>query len=160
MRILKTFNNFTEGLTDEEADEITRLIHAGQKYIHIHGNTIAVSSISGIFREDRDEGDHQVGKLHDGTTVVRQFGQWFCQSGDRDEKGYYEIKPDPHYYPEVAMDKVPSVGKYDREYATLTAAERMELMTGGESTDRYLNEQKPSSMKQLIESRKAKYGDE
>ena len=155
MPTLKTFDGFEEFLTEGESLEIKKLMNAGQKYVHIHGNAIAISSIAGIFKDGDGAGDHQVGILHDGSTVVRQFGQWFCQSGDRDEKGYYIVRPDPNYYPEVAVDTVPSRKEFEKKYAALPPEDRKRLMIGdrAQEIDRYLNGSSPTNIKDIIASR-------
>lgn len=87
-----------------------------------------------------DRGQQKVGVLHDGTTVVRQFGQWYDAAGGRDEHGRLTVTLDPQFYPEVAADCVPTPSEYAREYANLPPDERKAKMLrgAGEATQRRL----------------------
>lgn len=76
---------------------------------------------------DRKKAMH--GMLHDGTKVMRYFGTWYLD-GDIDERGRPSKMIDPAYYPEVAMDCVPTVEEYYQKYAHLPREERKKLITG------------------------------
>lgn len=146
MYILKTFDKVEFKVTDEEALKIAEALNAGkQKAITLQGNIVLLSSISGIIKEEKmleheGEKDHKVGVLHDGTRVVKQFGEWFCMGGERDEDGHYAVRPDIDYYPEVRMDCVPSVITYETKFASLPLDERKTLMIGEKTERRYLED--------------------
>jgi len=73
--------------------------------------------------EDRREQKH--GILHDGTKVIRHFGQWVLDSGMvPDDKGNYQpIVIDKNYFPEVARDCVLTPGEFEK-IKHLSTAER------------------------------------
>lgn len=127
-------------------EEYRKLLAGGGGLVFIPslGQTINMLSISRIYpkSDSPDERKHTIGVLHDGTNVVRQFGQWFCLLGGKDERGNYDVKPDPHFYPEVACDMVPSVKDYQQKFAHLSVEERKTAMLGGQRPERYLSEKK------------------
>lgn len=139
MYILKTYDKLKLTLEDHEAAKILEAINAGQqKNILVKGNYFAIAGIASMTKqEDFEEEDHKIGVLHDGTRVIRQFGEWFCLQGDTDEKGYYAVRPDSVHYPEILMDCVPSVETYFMKYSKLPIAERKALMIAGKDAQRY-----------------------
>lgn len=142
MYILKTFDKTQFEISDEEAVKIAAVMNDGTaKTVAIRGNVIAVSAISGLLKDEvarESEGnDHKLGILHDGTRVIRQFGEWMCMDSNFDEAGRYSTRPDPRYYPEVAVDTVPSVEDYHRRFKHLALEERKALMLEGRDLDRY-----------------------
>lgn len=139
MYILKTYDRLKLELTDEEAGKVLSVINAGQqKNVLVQGNYFAIAGIASLTKqEDFDEEDHKIGVLHDGTRVVKQFGEWFCMTGERDEAGHYAVRPDSHFYPEIMMDCVPSVDVYERKYAGLPLEQRKALMIEGKNPERY-----------------------
>ncbi len=68
------------------------------------------------------------GILHDGTPVTRYFGTWYL-TGDIDEKGKPLKMIDPQYYPEVAMDSVPTIEEYWKKYAHLPLEKRKRMIS-------------------------------
>lgn len=112
---------------------------AGLVFVPSNDQTINTLSITRIYPSDEEPEtqDHKIGVLHDGTRVVRQFGEWFCLEGDMDEKGRYSVRPDPEHYPEILMDNVPSVETYVLKYSKLPLAERKQLMIAGKDISRY-----------------------
>ena len=139
MYILKTYDRLKLELTDEEAGKVLSVINAGQqKNVLVQGNYFAIAGISSLTKcEDFEEEDHKIGVLHDGTRVVKQFGEWFCMSGEHDEAGHYAVRPDSAFYPEIMMDCVPSVETYERKYAALPIEQRKALMIEGKDPERY-----------------------
>jgi len=79
------------------------------------------SSISTAYPENRaneikDRKQQQIGVLHDGTRVVRHFGEWIV-AGEMtpDDNGKYQpVKLDPTYYPEITSDCVASPDEYQQ----------------------------------------------
>ena len=140
MYILKTYDGLSLTIKEEEAQKVLEAINAGtQKSIIVQNNYFAISNISSLTKEEvSEEIDHTIGVLHDGSKVIRQFGVWYCLDGEVTEKGTYSVRPDPTYYPEVALDCVPSVKTYDTKYQALPLAERKEAICGGRDTKRYL----------------------
>jgi hypothetical protein len=140
MYVLKTYDGLKLKLEDSEAKKLLEVInHGQQKNIIVQENYFAVANIASIIREEAfDETDFNLGVLHDGSRVIRQFGQWFCLNGDVNEKGHYEIRPDPQYFPEVAMDCVPSVKTFELKYKSLPLAERKIAICGEKDPQRYL----------------------
>ena len=68
------------------------------------------------------------GILHDGTPVIRHFGSWYLE-GYLTEAGKLEKVIDPEYYPEVAMDCVPTPNEYFTKYAHLPPETRKQIVT-------------------------------
>lgn len=151
MPTLKTYDGHSLQVSDEEARTLAKIIAEGkQKSVIIAGNIIAISNISGVWNKSAsEETDHTMGVLHDGTRVVKQFGSWFC-IGQRNDQGHYEVRPDPAYYPEVAMDKVPSVSEYETKYAALPAEERKALMAAGYEPRRFNGQAKLESVGSIL----------
>lgn len=92
-------------------------------------NTKSISQIlskddyeTGINREDQREG-----MLHDGTRIIKHFGQW-CIAGEIDEHGKPTKVIDPQYYPEIAKDCVPTSQEYYQKYAHLPLPQRRTLI--------------------------------
>jgi hypothetical protein len=141
-------------VSQEEGMKILKAIQSNQKFLVIAGQGIAVGDIRAVtteeFDKDNEEKDHKLGVLHDGTRVIRQFGQWFCLNGTTTEEGYNEVKPDPAYYPEIAMDCVPSVSDFEKNYRHLMIEERKQLMTGGKDIKRYSKDREPERLGNLL----------
>lgn len=133
MFIIKTIDKSEYEVEDQEALKVAEAMNNGKlKAVVIQGNIVVLSSISSIKKESKkledEEKDHKLGVLHDGTRVIRQFGQWMCMDNNLDENGHYCTRPDQQYYPEVALDLVPSISLYDRKFSPLPAEERKRLM--------------------------------
>jgi hypothetical protein len=71
------------------------------------------------------------GFLHDGTKVIRQFGEIVCDQGQVvDDNGNYKpVRPDSNYYPEVAKDCFFSPEEWEN-VKLLTLDERKNLILG------------------------------
>lgn len=135
MYIIKTIDRSEYEAEDSEALKVAEAMNTGKlKAVVIQGNIVVLSSISSIKKESKkledEEKDHKLGVLHDGTRVIRQFGQWMCMDSNLDEEGHYCTRPDPEYFPEVALDLVPSIHFYEKKLAQLTAEERKAAMIG------------------------------
>jgi len=112
----------------------------GLVFIPSCGVTINMVSIASIHSEDQeDEKNHTIGVLHDGSKVIRQFGQWFCLNGEVSANGHYNVRPDPVYFPEVAMDCVPSVKVYNLKYKSLPIEERKKNICEQKDIKHFLN---------------------
>lgn len=113
-----------------------------EKVVIVQGNIIVLSSISAILKEEkaREHDDEQAkfGMLHDGTRVVRQFGEWFCMQGERDENNLYAVRPDLQHYPEVRANRVPSIEMFEAKFISLSKPERLALMLEGIDEKRFI----------------------
>jgi hypothetical protein len=116
-------------------DEYAALIRTGTVACKSTGAFVNLKSVANAFAEDiaheiegRPKQTH--GVLHDGTRVVKQFGEWF-DAGSFDERGKHCVRLDPVYYPEVARDCVPTPEEFEREYRALTSSERLTKMLDG-----------------------------
>ena len=139
MYTLKTYDGLKLELEDLEAAKILEVINKGtQKNILVHGNYFAIAGIASLTKaqELEEPKDHKLGILHDGTRVVRQFGEWYC-IGEYEESGRYVVRPDIDFYPEVRMDCVPSIETFESKYRNLPIEERKALMIGNKDTARY-----------------------
>jgi hypothetical protein len=75
-----------------------------------------------------DRKEQREGVLHDGTRVVKYFGQWYLSGETEDGKPSKII--DPQHYPEVARDCVPTPEEYYRHFERLPRAERLKQIVG------------------------------
>lgn len=84
-----------------------------------------------------DKKTQQLGILHDGTRVRRHFGQWVdAEMQVPDDKGnYMPVKIDPTYYPEVALDCVPTIKEFE-QLRHLPTDERRRLIINDKSPAR------------------------
>ena len=122
-------------INDEEYKTILKKDGKGFVVLSRLGVTINTVSIASIFPESKaDELEERkklrMGRAHDGTKLIRQFGVWYDMSGGINEEGHYLVKLDPGHYPEVAMDCVANETEWV-ELQKLTEAERLEKMIGG-----------------------------
>lgn len=93
-------------LSDSETRGVLDAIKRGDKYITIQGAFILTSSVSGIYPEEALD-KNETGRLHDGTKVIKKFGQWV-------DARTPDVRLDPSYYPEVATDGVLSELEWKR----------------------------------------------
>lgn len=127
--IVKLINGDRHVLTP---DEYAALLKTGNVACKNTGAFVNLKSVSDAFSEDVAESvegkPRQLhGVLHDGTRVVKQFGEWF-DAVSLDERGKYCVRLDPGYYPEVARDCVPTPEEFERDYRALPTSERLEKM--------------------------------
>ena len=85
-------------LSESETRGVLDAIKRGDKYITIQGAFILTSSVSGIYPEAALETTDR-GVLHDGTKVIKKFGQWVDARNP-------DVRLDAAYYPEIARDEV------------------------------------------------------
>jgi len=118
---LKTTDKATIPVTKEQRNRIGQAIDAGKKHIFINDNLIMVNAITGIYVEEAHE--QNVGYLHDGTKVFKQFGEW------KDANNPH-VRLDRAYYPEIAEDRVmtPNEWKNRREGANLPAGDEIKQL--------------------------------
>lgn len=140
-------------ITEEEYQKLNG--QEGLIFISRLRETINLSSVTRIYPKENEpeEQDHKIGVLHDGSRVIRQFGQWFCLNGEVNEGGIYEVRPDPIYYPEVAKDCVPSVKTFEKKYQALPPEERKKAICGVYKPERYLKETKPLSIGEIVKKK-------
>ena len=69
----------------------------------------------------------ETGVLHDGVRVKKHFGSWVDATAMFDGK---PVRIDPQYYPEVALDKVPTEWEWENKYKQLPKEERKEAICG------------------------------
>lgn len=130
--IVKMINSDRHVLT---AEEYASLMRNGNVACSRSGVFVNLKSVANAFPEDVSneiEGrpKQTSGVLHDGTRVVKQFGEWFDANSATDQRGLKTVRLDFSYYPEVARDCVPSPEEFEREYKLLPSSERLEKMLG------------------------------
>jgi hypothetical protein len=133
---LTTIEGYSLSLDQEEAETVTKAINAGMKTIAIQGNLITVSNITGMWKDNlkrEHDDEHEIGVLHDGSRAIRRFGAWYALSNQ-------DAKIDPAYYPEVAMDVVPSVQEWEEKYASIGDREQVKRLMCGERGQRYIEQ--------------------
>jgi hypothetical protein len=88
---------------------------------------IAVVYPEHLADQTEERRNQKFGFLHDGSRVVRYFGQWICDNGFvPDDTGKYQpVTIDAKYYPEVARDCVFTPQEWE-QVKHLTTTERKE----------------------------------
>ena len=122
------------------------------------GRTINTNSISQIMPykdylidKQEERKNQKEGILHDGTHVIRHFGQWFKLEGDYDDRGNPLTRFDPEMYPEVARDCVPSKQEFHQKYAHLpTNRERLAAILEGNQPLRIGQSTQPQPLSKLL----------
>jgi hypothetical protein len=97
-------------ISNAEAEAIMRGIGANggeKKWIAVGGAFVNSASISGIYPDEVARLEATIGRLHDGTKVVRQFGRWV-------DAGNPEALLDHKYYPEAVNDAVVTEGEWQQ----------------------------------------------
>lgn len=101
------------------------------------------------------------GMLHTGEKAIRYFGQWYLDDGIflDDPKTGRPTKPekliDPKYYPEVAMDCVPAILEYQKNYAKISEPKkRLEMILGTSDLRKREYFKEPQNVKQLLDNKK------
>lgn len=134
MYIVKMMNGNSHKLTE---DQLKKLILGDGLCVLPSGEGLTKSRVEDFYPETKQseietKRDMQTGRLHDGTRVRRHFGQWVTENMAVDDNGkYVPVRIDPHYYPEVAQDKVFSEEEFEK-IKHLPTAERLQLVSGGE----------------------------
>ena len=131
---VKLINGDRTTVTEEEFRNLVG--KTGLVFVPSTGETINLSSVSHILPAESDELDRSKqtnGVLHDGTRVMKQFGEWVDADSPIDERGLRTVRLDPKYYPEVARDCVPTPQEFEREYRALPIAERKAKMLAGKT---------------------------
>jgi hypothetical protein len=118
---ITTYDDDTLYIDDQGAESVMKAMKAQSKFVQINGQVIAVSNIASILEENRIRNKTNIGKLHDGSLVRRVFGIW------RDFNDS-EIMIDPTYYPEVAIDCVPTAEDWEVFIRPLPLEERLNGM--------------------------------
>ena len=113
MFTLKTYDKNVIDLTDTEANGILEAMAQNKEMVIVRGSMIKTANISGIYNNaSESRGDQNVGYLHDGTRVIKQFGRWVCDDGHMDEKGFLLTYPSREYYSEVSADLVATIDEW------------------------------------------------
>lgn len=103
---------------------------SGLVHIKSCNTTINLSSVSVIQEVKYDWEARRLQKqgfLHDGTPVLRQFGEWVDATSPLDDNGHRMIKLDPQYYPETIRDCVATPEEWE-QIKDLPKSERYEIM--------------------------------
>lgn len=125
-------------VTKQERDNLKD--KSGLVYIPSKDRVINTHSIVDIAAEEdaeidrkRNRGKNMEGILHDGTPVIKHFGNWYIKGDMIEENGKMvpAVLIDINYYPEVAMDCIPSSEEYFTKYAEIeNREERLKLICG------------------------------
>lgn len=105
-------------------------------------NMASVSVIEEEGTEVIDRSKMTSGFLHDGTPVIKQFGEWVDANSPVDDNGRHTVKLDPHYYPETVRDAVATSQEWKR-LGALPKSERLGIMLGVEPIKRIVSEFEP-----------------
>lgn len=157
--IVKLINNDSIRITDKEYSQLGG--KNGLVYFPSNKETINTASITHIIPEEIYEDGKRKrllenrhrsseGILHDGTKVVRYFGNWYV-AGQLDANGKPDIVCDPTYYQEIAKDCVPTPEEFHKEYEFLPRKERLTKMLG--SVRDYTRNNTPFGIGKIIENK-------
>ena len=87
-------------ITESEALKISSIQAKGLVLIPSLGGYINFSSVESVVSEDKiDKSNLSVGWLHDGTKVIKKYGNWVDAKNP-------EVNLDYSYYPELSKDEV------------------------------------------------------
>lgn len=98
MRIIKMMSRDLIPITEEEFESL-REIKSGLVFIPSLDELLNVSLIERVMNEESYKQSSNNGILHDGTLVIKKFGEWVSLKNP-------DIKLDKNYYPEIVKDEV------------------------------------------------------
>jgi len=102
--IIKTVDGATIPITKKQRDQILQEENAGKARVFVNDAAIRCNTMN-IY--PADVLDITEGVLHDGTRVIKHFGQWVDACNPK-------LRLDPAYYPEIASDTVVSRETYKK----------------------------------------------
>ena len=107
MKILKLSNGVKIRIEEYEVQDVLSGVAGKETKIFKHGMANLIYFVALVEESDEmyDRKLQTTGILHDGTPVIRYFGQWYT-NGVFDEKGNPIQRIDPTYYQEVNRDCV------------------------------------------------------
>lgn len=151
MYVIRFIDGSKLHITEEEYQKLAG--KTGLVFFPDSKQTINLSSVSRIYpmteeARSTDRSKQTQGILHDGSVVVKQFGQWFLLDGEKDEKGNLETRPDPEFYPEIRYNCIPTPQEYENTFKFLPVAEWTENIL-------FLDKEKPQY---LVSERKSTQG--
>lgn len=118
MPILKTMDGVHFRITDAEAAKVIQAKGSDSiKDIHIRGCTIPKSAVA-LYSEEIWETKDGLGVLHDGTPVIKKFGQWVDANNP-------DVRLSWIHYPEIGEDQIMTPSEFKRHKPRLIAAEDM-----------------------------------
>ena len=98
---LRTMDGAKITVNQKERDAIVDSIKKKAPCIELSrtGDVITIASISGVYSKESIKKEQTTGRLHDGTKVIKQYGQWVDANNS-------SLFLDHKYYPELASDSV------------------------------------------------------
>src|SRR3990167_6808169 len=113
----------------------------GLVFLKISGQTINTSAIKRITNKktflldklEEKKKTQKEGVLHDGTRVIKHFGSWYLINGEYDERGNPLSRVFHEWYPEAAVDCVPTELEYKMKYQSLPNNEERKKAILGDS---------------------------
>jgi len=99
-------------LTPAEAAAVDAALAEGADEIVVRGARLNRKCYSGLYPDDLVRAVSDAGRLHDGTRVIRRFGEW----RDADTP---DVRLSPAHYPEIARDEVMTEDEWRRRPAAL-----------------------------------------
>jgi len=106
--IIKTMSKTEVFITEEEYQRLISSKATGLVFIESIKGTVNLNSVEFILPENLVKRDLTIGRLHDGTKVVKRFGEWKDASDP-------EIHLNPSYYPEILKDEIMSEEEYQNK---------------------------------------------
>jgi len=137
--IITTFNGKVYEISEQDYKNLDG--KTGLVYFSSIDLTLNLSSISMIERSDNvkkpavDRLKQNEAILHDGTRVIKQFGQWFCADGSRNEQGMLETTIDPEYYPEINSGILPTPQEYEEKFKMIPSGSWVDELLRLKSAD-------------------------
>lgn len=122
--IIKTVDGATIPINEDECKAVIEHERKGVMRVLVGGAWLRLNTFN-IYPENQIA--QTEGYLHDGTHVIKKFGQWVSASNP-------DTRLDPAYYPEIAKDEVMTVWEHKRrkEAAQLDVGEELKQLSNNE----------------------------
>lgn len=106
--IIKMMSKAEVFITEEEYKRLISSKASGLVFIESLKGTINLNSVEFILPENLVKKELSSGRLHDGTRVIKRFGEWKDANNP-------ELHLDPQFYPEILKDEVISEEQYNSQ---------------------------------------------
>lgn len=106
--IIKMMSKAEVFITEEEYQRLIASKASGLVFIESLKGTINLNSVEFILPENLVKKELSAGRLHDGTRVIKRFGEWKDANNP-------ELHLDSQFYPEILKDEVMSEEQYNSQ---------------------------------------------
>jgi hypothetical protein len=106
--VIKMMSKTEVTISEEEYQKIIASKASGLVFIESLKGTINLNSVESILPENLVKKDMSVGRLHDGTRVIKHYGQWKDAFNP-------DVNLDYGYYPELGTGEIMSEEEYQEK---------------------------------------------